>query len=84
MKKPSRETHNMLPENLHARVYGVISRLKSQLGHAWNQGKEFKMSNFHYSSTSMIKKKNPHWPLILHVKYKQQQWFILQNHQASF
>ena len=60
MKRPFRETHNMLPENLHARFsIWVISRLKLQLGHAWNQGMEFKMSNFHYSSTSMIKKKIP-------------------------
>ena len=84
MKQPFRETHNMFTQNLHARFsIWVISRPKSQLGHAWNQGMEFKMSNFHYSCASMIKK-YPHWPLILHVKYKQQQWFILQNHQASF
>ena len=70
MKQPFRETHNMFTQNLHARFsIWVIRRPKSQLGHAWNQGMEFKMSNFHYSCASMIKK-YPHWPLILHVKYK--------------
>jgi hypothetical protein len=46
MKQPLIETHNTLPENLHARFsIRVISRLKTQLGHAWKQ-MEFKMSKF--------------------------------------
>lgn len=57
MKQPLRETHNTLPENLHARFrIWVISRLKTQLGHAWKQEMELKMSNFfHYDGASKIK-----------------------------
>lgn len=76
MKQPLRETHNTLPENLHARFrIWVISRLKTQLGHAWKQEMELKMSNF-FIITVPLRSKYSHWSLILHIKYKQWQWFI--------